>query len=409
MSGNGRFDSVDVAVVGAGSYGAATAFHLADRGLGVALLDRAGVATQTSARAAGLAVQVYDDEHLSRLSMRSIAKLRRFEQDTGESLTVHVTGSIKLARTDRDARQVQHELERGRALNVEIAPISAAEAHALAQWLEPWTATALWYAPDDLYLEPADLPRAYARAARRLGAHVLSSVEVLGLEPRSGGALLRTSEGDLEAGAVVLSAGAWTRPLIQAAGAEVPVVPHRHMLLVTAPLTEVRREDPCVRIIDAHAYVRPERGGLLFGAYEPEPFVPTREEVPRDMADLELDEQALRSVARGLRNEVPSLAGSRAAEVRGGLPTMTPDGSWIIDRLPLPGNLWVVTGCNVAGLGPSPAIGEDLATWIATGERPAPLTPFALDRFGALTESDLLKATRTAYVNRYREADRLVS
>lgn len=404
------FDSVEVAVVGAGSYGAATAFHLAARGVRVALLDRAGVATQTTRGAAGLAVQVYADEHLSRLSMRSITKLERFEQDTGEPLTVHITGSIKLARTERDALQVQHELERGRRIGVDIAPIDAAEAHALAPWLEPWAATAMWYAPGDLYLEPADLPRAYARAAERLDALVLSDVEVLALEPGSSGTVLRTSSGDLEAGRVVICAGAWTRPLVRSVGADVPIVPHRHMLLVTEPLAEVRPEDPCVRIIDAHTYLRPDRGGLLFGAYEPVPFVPAREDgVPRDIADLELDEEALWSVALGLRDEVPVLADARAAVVRGGLPTMTPDGGWIIDRLPVPGDVWVVTGCNVAGLGPSPAIGEDLAAWIAMGERPATLAPFGLDRFGPIDEARLHEATRAAYVGRYREVDRLVA
>ena len=70
------------------------------------------------------------------------------------------------------------------------------------------------------------------------------------------------------------------------------------------------------------------------------------------------------------------------AELRGGLPTMTPDGHFIVDRLPGTGGLYVASGCNVGGLSISPPIGEDLAGWIvAGGERPRTLETLRIDRF----------------------------
>ena len=47
-------DSADVVVIGSGAFGASVAYHLARRGARVAVLERAGLASQTSPRAAGL-------------------------------------------------------------------------------------------------------------------------------------------------------------------------------------------------------------------------------------------------------------------------------------------------------------------------------------------------------------------
>ena len=77
------------------------------------------------------------------------------------------------------------------------------------------------------------------------------------------------------------------------------------------------------------------------------------------------------------------------AELRGGLPTMTPDGHFIVDRLPGIAGLYVASGCNVGGLSISPPIGEDLAGWIvAGGDRPRTLETLRIDRFGDRYDDD---------------------
>ena len=58
---------------------------------------------------------------------------------------------------------------------------------------------------------------------------------------------------------------------------------------------------------------------------------------------------------------------SPVAEHRGGLFTMSPDGWFVAGPVPdLPG-LWVASGCNGSGFSSSLALGEALATWIASG------------------------------------------
>ena len=111
---------------------------------------------------------------------------------------------------------------------------------------------------------------------------------------------------------------------------------------------------------------------------------------------------------RSIASELPIFERAKIAELRGGLPTMTPDGHFLIDRMPGVTGFCVVSGCNVGGLTTAPAIGEDLAGWILQGgTRPATLEPFRLDRFDGRYPSDdeLRSACVATYTHKYDEEE----
>jgi glycine/D-amino acid oxidase-like deaminating enzyme len=88
----------DAIVIGSGALGASTAFHLAARGRAVVLVDKSDLASQSSARAAGLAQQVQVDDVLAALAIRGVRTLTSFQALTGQPLDVVVNGSVKVAR-----------------------------------------------------------------------------------------------------------------------------------------------------------------------------------------------------------------------------------------------------------------------------------------------------------------------
>ena len=67
---------------------------------------------------------------------------------------------------------------------------------------------------------------------------------------------------------------------------------------------------------------------------------------------------------------------------------MTADGQHIVGPAPTPRGFFIASGCNVAGLSISPAIGEALATWIVKGAPPLDLTPLSIARFAAQSSSE---------------------
>ena len=397
--------SADVVVVGSGAFGASAAYHLARRGIRVAVLERAALASQTSPRAAGLTSQVRATSALTKLAQRAVVKLAAFTTETGEPLRFTQSGALKIARTDADAEQLALEVARGRAAGVPLDFISLAEARERLPILGERGIVALTWSPTDCNVEPSELPIGYLRAAEKLGAVLLPHTEATGFEIGARGVeAVETPRGTIAAGAVVDAAGAWARLVAAGLGAALPVVPTRHQLLITEPIAGVGPHFPIARVIDTNVYVRHERGGLMLGGYEADPLQPGA--LPDDVAALPLDIEVLWRLARSVREQFPIFGDPsiRVAEHRGGLPTLTTDDRYLVGPLPGVAGAWVMSGCCVGGLSASPALGEAIAEWIIDGAPSLDLSDVSPARFAGrqIDEAELRERCRHAYATHYR-------
>jgi glycine/D-amino acid oxidase-like deaminating enzyme len=374
----------DVVVIGAGAFGASTAFHLAKLGRRVILVDRHEPASQTSPRAAGLAGQLRSTDTMSQLAMLSVSKILRFEAETGEPLEAHQSGSLKLLRRPEQEAHLPEEIARGRRLGLALEVLSPVDAQRRSPLLRPDGVRAALHNPTDLFFEPDQLPLGYVRAAARLGATILPQTAVTGVGTRAGAIeQVMTSQGPIRTTAVVDAAGAWARLVGAAAGLNVPAVPTRHQLLITEPIDGVADEQPIVRIPDAQVYIRPANGGLMLGGYEARPVQYDMAALPADfqIQDLALDVDVLRALAERVADQFPIFGQAPIRVHRGGLPTMTPDGRPLVGPAPgLPG-LFIAGGCCVGGLSIAPAVGASLAEWIVHGRPSIDLGLLAPERF----------------------------
>ncbi len=397
--------SADAVVVGSGAFGASVAYHLARRGARVVVLERGALASQTSPRAAGLSSQVRATPALTTLARRAVAKLAAFTAETGQPLRFTQSGALKIARTERDAEQLEREVKRGVAAGVPIDLVSVAEARRRLPILGERGIVAVTWSPTDCNVEPSELPIGYCRAAEALGAVLLSHTPATGFEVGARGVEgVLTPSGRVATRTVVDAAGAWARLIATALGGPLPVVPTRHQLLVTEPIPGVTPDFPIARVIDANVYVRHERGGLMLGGYEADPLqvdIP-----PDDVAALPLDLGVLLRLAQSVSEQFPIFADPalRVAEHRGGLPTLTADDRYLVGPLPGVGGAWVMSGCCVGGLSASPALGEAMAEWILDGAPALDLSEISTARFATRPlDEDLLRARcREAYATHYR-------
>ena len=387
-----RTESVaDAVVVGAGALGTSAAYHLARAGLRrVVLIERHTVASQTSARAAGMIgpLRGYDD--LSELGIAALAKVVDFTKETGETLPYCLSGSLRAVYDRRLLPKLEAYYERAQRFRVKAEMVSPDEAHRLVPWYAPGDALGILYMPDDGFLEPAHLPAGYARAARRLGVSLWENTAVTALETQDGAvSAVVTTRGRVHTPIVVDAAGAWSPIVTALAGARLPVTPVQHQLYVTHALHEVAPDHPVVRFSDAAVYVRPCHGGLMVGGYEPDPtaVLPTAIEPDVQIKDLVFDFDVLRRLTEQIAPYIPALRDvlreGRIQLHRGGLPTMTPDGRYVVGPIGAVPGLWAITGCVVGGLSMSPILGECLAAWIVRGASPYDLSLLSPDRFGA--------------------------
>src|SRR5262245_25614171 len=401
--------AADVVVVGSGAFGASIAYHLAWRGVRVVVLERSGLASQTSPRAAGLSSQVRATPQLTKLAQRAVAKLATFTEETGQPLRFTQSGALKIARTERDAEQLGREVGRGRSAGVPVDFISIAEARRRLPILGERGIVAITWSPTDCNVEPSELPIGYCRAAEKLGTVLWPHTPAEGFEiGRQGVEGVRTSRGTIPTRVVVDAAGAWARLVAAGLGSSLPVVPTRHQLLITEPIAGVTPEFPIARVIDANVYVRHERGGLMLGGYESDPLQLEAATLPPsfDMADLPLDIEVLWRLARSVREQFPIFQDPtiRVAEHRGGLPTLTMDDRYLVGPLPGVAGAWVMSGCCVGGLSVSPALGEAIAEWILDGRPSLDLAEISPTRFAGLfpDEIELRERCREAYATHYR-------
>jgi len=399
-------DNADVIVIGAGAFGLSVALHCALRGRSVVVVERATAGSQASRRAAGLFKSVQADGLRTALARNSIDKVLRFEEWAGVPLDVIRSGSLLIARTGQHRAILAAEAERSRGWGVDLAETGSGRA---SYYAPAGPELAVW-CPEDVYIEePDDLIQAYLAAGRLRGVEVLEAepaIAVLAGRGRVTG--VDTSERRIEAPVVVDAAGAWARQVAELARGPFPrykvhVAPFRHQLLITEPSSSVQASDPIVRVIDAAVYLRPARGGLMVGGFEPDPMPldPRLQAESFSTVDVPLDLGLLRKLAGQVEREAPLAVSSLVADHRAGLFTMTPDGRFIAGPVPALPGLWVASGCNGSGFSFSPAIGEALADWITDGSPSARLAPFQPGRFGQVGDDQLVQRGAWQYSHYY--------
>jgi glycine/D-amino acid oxidase-like deaminating enzyme len=395
----------DIVVIGSGGLGAATAFHLARRGAGtVALVDRHEIGSQTSPRAAGMVSCARKGELMTRLIKLAAAAIPRFTADTGQPLDWVHSGSLKVARRKEDAEVIESDVARGRRLGLDVEQITLAEAHRLNPFFETDGVAAVMRVGDDMYFDPAQIAVGFARGAEARGATLLPRTTVVRVCIENGRVEgVETDKGAIATPVVVDAAGAWTRQIAAASGIRIPLVPTMQQLIVTEAVPGARADLPMVRIMDAAVYMRPCQGGFLWGVYEEGPTFFDMDQLGSDfgIADMKLDADILWRAAAEVKAQLPILSQAKVREHRGGIPTMTADGHHIVGPVPGAEGFFVLSGCNVAGLSISPALGDAVAMWITEGESPFDLSAMSITRFGPEAKSEAWLRKNAAWQYRH--------
>jgi sarcosine oxidase subunit beta len=376
----------DVVVVGGGVMGASAAFHLAEAGVGVLLLERGALAGGSTSKAAGGVRAQFSDPLNIALGARGLEAFERFAERPGQQIDLHRNGYLFLLTRPDDVADFEAAVALQNSLGVPTRMLTAAEAAALAPGVRTDDVLAAAFHAGDGYCSPESVVLGYATGARRHGATVLTGVEVLGLGPAGPDAVaVRTGAGTVTAGAVVCTAGAWSGALGAAAGVDLPVTPLRRQILVTEPLPErvaVVLPPSMPMTIDAAStfYLHREGPGVLLGmswAGEEPGF------------RLDVDDAWLPDLTEAIERRAPALLDVGVATSWAGLYEVTPDHNALLGEAPSPacgGRFLYATGFSGHGFLQGPAVGEILRDLYLGREPFVDVTPLSAGRFatGAL-------------------------
>jgi glycine/D-amino acid oxidase-like deaminating enzyme len=390
----------EIVIIGGGIAGASAAFHLASHGRQVVLLERGEIASGASGVNAGAIDSVgwgNAPDLQAHLTHGSLELFEAMQLDHGEDIEFRRSGALQAIHT---LEQYEYERDRVTALVANghrVDLLSIREAREIEPELSPKLLGAM-YSPLRSQADPVKTTKAFATLAGRLGARIVTGREVAAVAPRAQrGYSIRTSSGEVVAGALVIAAGAWCSQLGAMLDLDIPIVPVRGQMWATAPIApsvfqtiSAAESAMCWHRdrggappdlthrhgtrVTRHLYGRQRRNGeIIFGG------------------DRELQGFDVTSNPDGIHvnhghacEVLPFLASVPIARTWGGLMPFPLDGKPLIGRVPGRDDVWIVSGLASSGFGRGPMAGKLLADYLHTGTPAAVLR--AADPAGRIVE-----------------------
>jgi dimethylglycine dehydrogenase len=392
---------VRVLVIGGGVVGVSTLYHLAKKGwTDVALIERTELTAGSTWHAAGLLPLFNMSYTVGQLHKYSVDLYKRLPAETGQDVSFHVTGNLRLATCKERMDEYQKYCGTANTIGVPFEVISPARVKELWPLVQlggsadtPAIVGALYH-PDDGHIAPADLTMALRKGARSAGAEIYEQTEALAIERGpSGEWRVHTSKGDITAAHLVLATGNYARQTGRLLGLNVPAIPVEHQYIVYEESPELKayrqgggRELAVLRESDESYYLREERLGWILGPYEKGAPARFADGVPdwfgRNLFPGDLDR--LVPHVEAAQRRVPALENCGIKDIVNGPISYTPDGSPLIGPAWGLSNVWLNEGHSF-GITAAGGSGWQLAEWIVEGEPGIDMLAVDPRRFGAYT------------------------
>jgi sarcosine oxidase len=364
IAGRPHYDAI---VLGLGGVGSAALYHLAHRGLRVLGLDRfpPGHDRGSSHGETRIIRQAYfEHPDYVPLLLRAYELWQELESRRRERLFVPC-GLVQVGPIDGEV--VPGVLKSASLHRLPVERLLAREAAARFPALRFPNEHEAVFEPKAGYLLVEKCVAAHLEVAQRAGAELRTGAAVLEWRPAeessSDAMLVATAEGEYTADALVVTAGAW------AAGHLAPLAGKLRVL--RKPLHWFACDDDRYGA-SCPAYLYETAKGVYYGFPRIEGSVKVaRHDAGEEVLDpltvsRELDLKEFDTVKRFVADYLPGVA-QRAIDHATCLYTMSPDGQFIVDRLPGRANVCFAAGLSGHGFKFTSVLGEILAK-LACGE-----------------------------------------
>ena len=368
-------DHARVVIVGGGILGCSLAYHLAREGwTDVVLLEKAELCSGSTWHAAGQVTHSTSSPTLGRMAGYAIELYRCLEDETGQSLSFHDCGSLRLAYRADEVDWLRYTMSVGAALGHPMELLGPRDIRAHHPFYNLDGVKAALWTPADGHVDPAGATMALAAGARRAGVRVVRRNRVTGISAQANGEWRVDSEqGAYRCEHVVNAGGTYARQIGHWTGLDLPVTCMTHHYLVTEPVPEFEgldRELPVVRDDrEVSGYIRMEQKSGLIGIYEKANPNPVWLDGTPWEAESELFDPDYERIAPWLQKameRMPVLAEVGIRRAVHGAITHPPDGNMLLGPAPGRANYWCAAGCQI-GVGWGPGAGKHLAQWMVHG------------------------------------------
>jgi sarcosine oxidase subunit beta len=376
----------DAIVIGAGVMGASVAFHLAERGLNTAILERKVSASGATGHSSGLVRMHYDLAAESELTFKSYQLyFSNWKERVSGECGFHQTGFLQIAKREHEDK-LRGNVANQQKIGINTSVITVDEVRKLFPDLVTEYFDYAAYEPDSGYADPTLTTNSFLEAAKRNGATLIQNCEVTAIHTAGGKVTgVSTDKGDFSAPIVINAAGAWAKQVGSLAGVEVPLETWTHDVAFLHRPPSLGRIPACIDDV-INCYFRPEGGALILAAGEDESL---RGEPP-DAEDQTPTDTFLEKLIDQMVQRIPKIEQSGLHSIHVGRDGITPDQRAIYSAAG-PDGFYLACGLSGTGFKTSPAAGASLVELILDGKpNTVDITPFRFDRFadGQLLEGE---------------------
>jgi dimethylglycine dehydrogenase len=379
-----------VVVVGGGVMGVGLLYHLALEGWSdVVLFEKGELTSGSTWHAAGQCPHFNGSLNMTKVHLYGTELYQRLEALTGQAVSWHGCGGLRLATTDDEVDWLRHVHGISRMAGYECEIIGPEEIPRWHPFLNTEGVKAAFRTVHDGHVAPADVTNAMAAGARALGAtiHRRTRVTNISLLP-SGEWRVETERGAVICEHVVNAAGSYASVVAGWTGHRVPMANMLHHYLITEPvkaLIDLAPELPVVRDPYSNAYLREETNGILIGPYETATAhvcwdgQPPAWDFESELVAPELDR--LMPWLERAAERFPLFGEAGVKSIISGAITHTPDGVYLSGPAHGPRNYWMHCAASI-GIAQGGGAGKYLAQWMVHGQAEINMREFDPRRFG---------------------------
>jgi sarcosine oxidase len=369
-----------IAVIGLGAAGSAALYQLARRGIRSTAIEQfAPRHDRGSSHGPTRVIRLAHFENAAYVPlMRRAYTLWHDLEDMSRCKLVHRTGIVEIGPADGKLVRGTSEAARTHGLRCEILDAKALMLrHPQFRLPDNFMAVAQ---PDGGYLEAASAIETFHRVAAEAGATLRANEKALAIEPADNGVTIRTDHETIAADGVIVAAGPWMSRLLP--GLNLPLRVTRQVVGWFEPDDVANFSDsrfPVFLIESAHGvhYGFPARGpaGIKVSKHHHLGEVVDPESRPAAVNDTDIA-----AIRTALADYLPG-ANGRLLSAQTCLYTMTPDDTFIIDRMPGFPHVVFASPCCGHGFKFAPVIGEIVADLATRGTTANDISQFQLRRF----------------------------
>lgn len=361
---NGSHKLFDVAVIGAGVMGCSTAFHLAQGGMRVALIDRGQLCREASGVNAGTLTLHMTRAALVPYAMKAWQMWMTADQWLGAGVqATHVPG-LTLAFTEAECEMLEQRAAARREYGAEITLLTPRQALQAEPGLNPMLLKAA-YCDIDGFATAYLTGRAFRHGLDVQGVSLFENHPVEAVNRVDGVFDIACGQGRrLKAARIVLAGGVWIEPMLAWLGVHIPIKTLINQLTITERMRPVMRT--VMSVANGLLSLKQFANGtvLIGGGWQGIG--------DRNRGGVEAIPDNLIGNMRLARHVIPGLTEGRIARIWLGLEAETEDAMPIIGDVPGVENAYVV-GSAHSGYTSGPFMGKIIAQYILGQEPEMPL------------------------------------